>query len=253
MRKKSSFKPPYLKNIVFHRSKAVEVDAYPLSLPIFQNDFDLELTKPVTIFVGDNGSGKSTLMEYIAYISGFNLLGGSSDHLYATLGRESHEHMQQLKSCMRLSWLPKVSKGFFLRAETFYNFLEYIHDPEWQDLETSYGGNLLRKSHGEGFLALFSNRFQRSGIYLLDEPEAALSPRRQLDFLKILHQINQRQDSQVILITHSPILMSYPDADLFAFSHHGIEPTYLEAVDQYRFVRDFLNNPDVYLDELLQD
>lgn len=183
---RENLRPPFLKRVCFEKTKAKAQDCFPFSIPIFQKDFILELTKPVTIFVGENGSGKSTLLEFIAFLCGFNLLGGSRNHMYGTHGRESLEHIKQLAECTRLSWLPKMSTGFFFRAETFFNFSEYILDPELDNLEVLYGGDLLKRSHGESFLTFFSNRLSRRGIYLFDEPEAALSPTRQLEFLKKL-------------------------------------------------------------------
>lgn len=254
MKKKSSLPPPYLKKISFQRS--LEVDqSYPFHLPIFRHDFDLVLTKPVTIFVGENGSGKSTLMEYLASSCNFNLQGGSNDHQYQTKSRENHDPITALKPMIRLSWLPKVSQGFFMRAETFYNFLEYIYAPEFSDIDydKNYGGHLFEKSHGEAFLALFSHRFQRKGLYLLDEPEAALSPNRQLEFLKIIHSMEQRQDTQIIMVTHSPILMSYPGAQVMLFSQQGIRPCHLEEVENYQLMRDFLRNPGSYLAKIREE
>ncbi len=251
MKKPLSLPAPFLKRIHFHRAEK-DLQTYPLNLPIFQKDFELIIDRPVTILVGENGSGKSTLLEYIANVCNFNLQGGSSDHVYQTKSLENHASLKSLKSMIRLSWLPKISQGFFMRAETFYNFLEYIYDPQFQDLnyQDYYGGYLLEKSHGEAFLSLFTHRFQRGGIYLLDEPEAALSPNRQLEFLKIMKTMEQRGDSQILMVTHSPILMSYPEAQVLLFSDNGIKPCQLEEVENYRLVRDFLANPQPYLDEI---
>lgn len=249
----SYLKPPFLKRICFEKNKAEDLDNFPFSIPIFRKDFILEFSKPITVFVGENGSGKSTLLEFIASSCGFNLLGGSQNHLYTTHGRESFDHLKRLTDCTTLSWLPKVSTGFFLRAETFFNFLEYIHNPEWQDLEVQYGGNLLKKSHGESFLSFFANQLERKGIYLFDEPEAALSPTRQLEFLKILKQVEDRGNAQVILITHSPLLMAYPNADLFTFGYRGISKIALEDSDHFRAMSKFYKNPHVFIEESLNE
>ena len=153
---------------------------------------------------------------------------------------------------MRFSWLPKVTEGFFLRAETFFNFLEYIHRPEWSDLEIQYGGNLLQKSHGEGFLAFFVNRLNRGGIYLLDEPEAALSPMRQLELLKILQEIESRQNAQVIMVTHSSILMGYPEADLYSLGYRGPQKISLEETDHFLLMKEYVKNPHGYIKRFLE-
>jgi predicted ATPase len=250
--------PPYLKHINFEHLKGEKRSEYPLTLPIFQHDFQITFSKPVTILVGDNATGKSTLLEYIAFNCGFNLQGGSSDHTYQTQNQEQFPHLAHLRPCMRLSWLPKISQGFFFRSETFFNFLEYLNSPEIGEndedwYERNYGGRLLEKSHGESFLKLFGNRFNRSGLYLLDEPEAALSPMRQLQFLRILKEIEKRLDSQVIMVTHSPILMSYPHADIFSFSPQGIKLTKLYECEHYQFMKNFLEKPEFYLNEVLKD
>lgn len=249
-----NLRPPFLKRICFEKDKVDNQDSFPFSIPIFQKDFILELSKPITIFVGENGSGKSTLLEFIASLCGFNLQGGSRNHLYGTHGRESLEHIKQLAECTRLSWLPKMSTGFFFRAETFFNFSEYILDPELElDLEASYGGDLLKKSHGESFLTFFSNRLSWRGIYLFDEPEAALSPTRQLEFLKILKQVEDRGNAQVILITHSPLLMAYPNTDLFTFGYRGISKIALEDSEHFRAMSKFYKNPRFFIEESLRE
>lgn len=250
--------PPFLRRIDFKLPEVEKKKEYPFTLPIFRNDFHLSSFKPVTIFVGDNATGKSTLLEYIAYICGFNLQGGSGDHVYQTQNQEEFPHLARLQPCMVLSWLPKQSQGFFFRSETFFNFLEYLNDPEiglndegWY--ERNYGGRLLEKSHGESFIKLFGHRFNRRGLYLLDEPEAALSPMRQLQFLRILKDIENRQDSQVIMVTHSPILMSYPGAEILSFSSQGIAPVNLQDCEHYQFMKSFLENPERYLKEVLSN
>lgn len=250
--------PPYLKRIVYQLTKDDLNKEYPFSLPIFNQEFVISIKKPITIFVGDNATGKSTLLEYIAYLCGFNLQGGSADHIYQTQNQDQFPHLVRLRPCLTLSWLPKISQGFFFRSETFFNFLEYLNSPEvgqndegWY--ERNYEGRLLEKSHGESFIKLFGNRFNRSGLYLLDEPEAALSPMHQLQFIKILKEIENRQDSQVIMVTHSPIFMSYPNADIFSFSASGIQQTALEKCAHYQFMKHFLENPAHFLNEALMD
>ncbi|MGH7930424.1 MAG: AAA family ATPase, partial [Candidatus Binatia bacterium] len=156
---------------------------YPFNLRAFSNGIDLALRSNVTFFVGENGSGKSTLLEAIAECCGFNAEGGSRDHHFASFGERS-----ELANALRLSWGAKITEGFFLRSESFYNFATYVD--EISNLRAYGGKSLHEQSHGESFLALFVNRFEQ-GIYILDEPEAALSPQRQLSFLKIIHDLEE--------------------------------------------------------------
>ena len=252
-KKGTNLRPPYLKKITFEKDKVENRNSYPFSLPIFQRDLLLEFKKPITIIAGENGSGKSTLLEYIAYSCGFNLKGGSRNHLYNTQDREPMEHLEYMNSCLKLAWLPKVSNGFFLRAETFYNFLEYTLDPEMESLHFNYGGNLLEKSHGEAFLTFFKTRLENHGVYLFDEPEAALSPTRQLEFLKILKQVEERRNAQIIMITHSPLLMAYPNADLLLFNHSGIWHSEFEQTDHFQLMTQFYKDPQRFIEKVLEE
>lgn len=249
--KRLSARPPFLKEIVFQRQQT-NTQEYPLSLPLFQKDFKLEFQKPITILTGDNGSGKSTFLECIAHACGFNIQGGSRDHEYSTHKRELLDYLDKLSGHLKLSWLPKIYEGFFMRAETFFNFLEYIHNPEWSDLEIQYGGNLLQKSHGESFLTFFVKRLNRGGLYLLDEPEAALSPMRQLEFLKILQRIENTHNAQVIMVTHSSILMGYPTADLYSFGLHGLRKIDLEETEHFLLMKEYVKNPRGYIKDYLE-
>jgi predicted ATPase len=251
--KKSILKPPFLKTITYTKEADSEENAYPFSVPLFQKDFTFNFTKPITIFVGENGSGKSTLLEYLAYASGFNIRGGSRNHMDIG-GPECLEYLKQLESCIKLSWLPKATKGFFMRAETFFNFIEYNRSlPSWGDVEASYGGNPLAKSHGESFLALFANKFRSGGLLLLDEPEAALSPMRQLDFLRVLQEIEMRKNAQIIMITHSPVLMSYPGAEVFHFGYRGIQRAQPEETEHFQLMKRFFADPKAFIKEVLEE
>ncbi len=250
-RSSSKLHPPFLKQITFSRDQA-STDSFPFTIPLFKKDFTLEFEKPITILIGENGSGKSTLLEFIAHACGFNIQGGSRDHAYNAQGIESLDHLNALAPHLRLSWLPKVTEGFFMRAETFFNFLEFIHKPEWSDLERYYGGNLLQKSHGESFLAFFANRLLRGGMYLLDEPEAALSPMRQFEFLKVLEETENRQNAQIILVTHSPLLMGYPNADIYLFDYHGIRKTTLEETEHFLTMKQYFNDPRTFIKQFLE-
>lgn len=218
---------------------------YPYSIPAIKQLDELELTNPVTFFVGENGSGKSTLMEAIADICGFNTAGGGRNNTYDLEASEA-----ALSDHIRLSWLPKVTNGFFLRAESFYHFASHIDDIG--SIQAYGGRSLHHQSHGEAFLSLFQNRFGGKAIYLLDEPEAALSPQRQLTFLRIIHDLEKSGEVQFIIATHSPILLGYPGADILHFSEDGIRSVDYEETEHYQITRGFLENREGYLKHLFQ-
>lgn len=173
---------------------------------------------------------------------------------YKTHERESLIHLENLSRLMRFSWLPKISQGFFMRSETFFNFLEYLKDPQLGMGEKEfkyYGGDLLTKSHGEGFLSLFKNRFSNGGIYLLDEPEAALSPQWQIEFLKVLKSFENKKDTQVIMITHSPLLMSYPGAEVYHLGTKGLVHVHAEETEHFKLMQRFYENPKLFIEDAL--
>nr|WP_231891289.1 AAA family ATPase [Paenibacillus swuensis] len=220
---------------------------YPFHIPSIQNLTTLRLEKKVTFFVGENGSGKSTLLEAIAYQCGFNTAGGGRNNTY-----ELNASHSMLGDYIRLSWLPKITQGFFLRAESFYHFASHVDEiaKDHPSIYDSYGGRTLHEqSHGESFFSLFQNRFGRKGIYLLDEPEAALSPAKQLAFLSIIHEL--QKSAQLIIATHSPILLGYPEADIFSFDHQPLGTIAYEQTDHYQVTRRFLENRKKYLNELM--
>jgi predicted ATPase len=179
---KLNLPPPFLKRLTFIEER-VKADEFPFTIPAFQRGkLQLDFERPITIIVGENGTGKSTLIEGIAGQCGFNLSGGNRNHVYS-----ADQNASPLSRALRLSWLPKVTRGFFMRAESFYNFGRYLDEMQKEDPVTlqAYGGKSLHEqSHGESFLALFTNKFSGQALYILDEPEAALSMRRQLEFLK---------------------------------------------------------------------
>ena len=187
--------------------------------------------------VGENGSGKSTLLEGLAWALGFNAQGGNKDNSYAE-GADGHA----LGQALLLSWRQRVSDGFYLRAETFFNFATYLEDVGSTFL--AYGGKSFhQQSHGEGFLALFENRLE-DGVYLLDEPEAALSPGRQLTFLSILHQLATMKVAQFIIATHSPILLTLPGATVLAIEEGQLREVNYRDTEHFQLTRDFLNSPE---------
>ena len=240
----ANYGAPYLRRI---SSDPEEMDRpdFPFTIPAFQNGISLDLPTPVTFFVGENGSGKSTLLEALAEICGFNPEGGSRDHY-----REAREDRSELAKALSLSWMPKMTEGFFMRAESFYNFASYLDGVS--DF-TAYGGKSLHhQSHGESFLALFQNRFEH-GLYILDEPEAALSPQRQLAFLKIIHDLETPRHAQFLIASHSPILLAYPGATLYQFEDDGIREISYRETDHYLVMKDFLNGPERFFKYLFSE
>ena len=235
---------PFLRRIVT-LSEKIDPTQYPFNVPALSNGIDIEVRSNVTFLVGENGSGKSTLLEALAECCGFNPEGGNRDH-----ARETFADRSALAQALRLSWLPKVTEGFFMRAESFYNFATYID--EVSDLRAYGGKSLHKQSHGESFLALFDNRFEH-GIYILDEPEAALSPQRQLSFLKIIHDLESPGHAQFIIATHSPIILSYPGAVLLSLDGESIREIAYRESEHYRLTRDFLNAPERYFNHLFAD
>lgn len=234
----------FLKRIKLLHEHLPSNNKYPFSIPSIKNLDQLELNNSVTFFVGENGSGKSTLLEAIADKCEFNTAGGGRNNAF-----NLHASQAALGEYIRLSWLPKVTNGFFLRAESFYNFASHIEEIGAEDV---YGGiSLHDQSHGESFLSLFLNRFQGRGIYLLDEPEAALSPQRQLSFLKILHDSVLSGDRQFIIATHSPILLGYPHATIFSFDNGKIHEVDYESTDHYQITKYFLLHRKKFLQEIL--
>ena len=245
---KTNLPPPFLKRLSF-REERVKADEFPFDIPAFRRGrLTLDFERPITIIVGENGTGKSTLLEGIAGQCGFNLSGGNRNHAYA-----SDQNSSPFSAALRLSWLPKVTRGFFMRAESFFNFARYI-DEEFPEGNDAYGGKRLHdQSHGESFLALFQNKFRGQAIYILDEPEAALSPRRQLEFLKVMRLLELEGESQMILATHSPILMAYPRAQLLMFDGRAIREVSLSETPHYQLMRNFVMNPKATMDEVFAE
>lgn len=210
---------PRLKRITLLSDKVKTWDEYPFNIPAIRNLSELRFKSRVCFFVGENGSGKSTLLEAIAEHVGFNREGGGRN--FARETTDSVQSTSPLSRALRLSWSSKLTKGFFLRAESFFNMATYLDELASEDGATlgPYGGKSLHaQSHGQSFIALLENRFFRKGFYLLDEPEAALSPQRQLSFLLLLHGLlKNNSEIQFIIATHSPIILAYPESQILSF------------------------------------
>lgn len=242
----------YIREVKLRRDRIPSFDAYPFALPAVRNLHTLPLHPAVTFIVGENGSGKSTLLEAIAIAWGFNPEGGTKNFRFQT--RVSHSSLHEALTLVKNIRRPK--DGFFLRAESFFNVATEIEQldegPGGPPIINSYGGKSLHEqSHGESFFALMMNRFGGHGFYVLDEPEAALSPSRQLAMISRLHQLVQSQ-SQFIIATHSPMLMAYPNAWIYQITAQGIERVSYRETEHYVIAKRFLNDPQGVLESLLR-
>ena len=236
----------YLAEVGLKPGAAALMREFPFTLPVVRSLDRLALHPRVTFFVGENGSGKSTLLEAIAVAMGFNAEGGSRNFRFST--RASHSALHEQLRLVRGIATPR--DGYFLRAESFFNVSTEI---ERLDVAAYYGARPLHEqSHGEAFLSLFMERFGGKGFYILDEPEAALSPQRQLAMLSRLHDL-VREGSQFLVATHSPILMAYPDALIYECGAGGIREVAYEDTEHYRVMHDFIANPQRMLKVLLED
>ncbi len=238
----------YLKSIELKRENVKSFSNYPFSLPAIKSLSNLQLHPKVTFIVGENGSGKSTILEAIATAYGFNAEGGTKNFNFSS--NDTHSELQNYIKLIKGVKRPR--DGFFLRAESFYNFATNVEelDRESPGMFASYGGKSLHKqSHGESFFSVFMNRFTGYGLYILDEPEAALSPSRQMSLITRMHKLVEEK-SQFIIATHSPILMAYPDSVIYEIKD-DIRAVKYEETEHYIVMKSFLNNPKGLLDILL--
>lgn len=251
-------------------------DRFPFSIRAVQALERLTFTSPVTFFVGENGSGKSTLLEAMATAIGLPTVGATGSRDDATLAEQ-----RELGRALRLTWNVRVNRGFFLRAEDFFGFAKAIEQMKVEmkqraaevesdyegrspmakglalmpfgrslaELRRNYGEGLDMQSHGESFIKLFQSRFVPGGIYLIDEPEAPLSPQSQLGFIAMLKAMVAQQ-SQFIIATHSPILLAFPNATIYSFDESPVAVVPFDQLDHVRLTRDFLNNPEAFLRRL---
>ena len=253
-RKRKSRPGPYLLHLELLHDRIPSKDCFPYTLPSIRNLSTLPFHPKVTFLVGENGSGKSTLLEAIAVAYGLNPEGGSKNFNFAT--RASHSPLDE--SLRLAKTLAQPGDSYFLRAESFYNVASEIErlDKEpglGSPIIGAYGGlSLHEQSHGQSFFALFRNRFRDHGLYLMDEPEAALSPQRQLQFLVLLHDYIKR-GGQFVIATHSPIIMAYPESIIYQMDGDGIREIAYTDTEHYQVTRSFLSNPRKSLDILLAD
>jgi predicted ATPase len=238
-----------LKKIALLRDRVQDWEAYPFSVPVIRNFEELAIRSRVCFFAGENGTGKSTLLEAIAAHYGFGREGGTRN--FFNDSTESNHSIDALVRALRLSFDNRTGAGFFLRAESFFNAASYIDDV---GMNGSYGGRSLHtRSHGESFFAVLELKFQRNGLFLLDEPEAALSPQRQLAFMVLLHDVLlKHKDAQFIISTHSPVLLGYPDAQIVSFDEERLLEITYEETAPMQIVRRFVNDRDGFVKELFR-
>lgn len=242
----------FLLSATLLRERIDSFSKYPFCIPAVRTLQSIELHPKVTFFVGENGSGKSTLIEAIAIVAGFNAEGGTENFRFSTRSSESDLHR-----AMRIARGARRERtGYFFRAESFFNVATEIEaldrEPAFAPpVILSYGGKYLHdQSHGESFLALVKNRFGDDGLYILDEPEAALSPSRQLTLLARIHDLVTRGRSQFLIATHSPIVLAYPAAIIYQLSDLGIIPVRYEETEHFSLTRDFLLHRERFFREL---
>jgi len=241
------------------RDRVEDWKSYPFSVPAISTLDELVLRSRICFFAGENGTGKSTLLEAIAVHYGFGREGGTRN--FQNDSTESNHSVDPLVRALRLSFDKRTGAGYFLRAESFFNTVSYMDGldqeeaPHSTPISTFYGGRSLHtRSHGETFFTLVELKFQRNGLFLLDEPEAALSPQRQLAFLVLLHDVLKKyKDAQFIISTHSPVLLGYPKAQIVSFDDGPLHEIEYEETAPLQIVRQFVNQRENSLEELFND
>lgn len=224
----------------------VDDSSYPFSIPAVKDIESISFDSPVTFFVGENGSGKSTIVESIAVAAGFNAEGGTKNYNFSSYDTTSSlsDRMTLIRGGLR------EKSGYFLRAESFYTTANYADTGTFPGPILFDGKRIHEQSHGEAFMSIIKG-FSK-GLYIFDEPESALSPQRQLALIVAMGELI-KQGSQFIIATHSPILLSYPGANIYQLSTNGIEKVAYEDIEHVKLTRDFLKNPSQYLRRLLKE
>jgi len=249
----SRLKAPYLRRLWLDPEKVPDPDAYPFCLPFLRKNFELTFDKPITIIVGENGTGKSTLLEGIAALAGYDAAGGGKGYRPVDHSRAVEVMGDGLAKALRASWLPKITTGWFFRAESFFTVARYLDQAALELPFPAPPPDFLSHSHGEGFLRFFEERCARQGLFMFDEPESALSPSRQIEFLKVLRKMEKLGLAQVIMATHSPMLMAYPGARLLQLTKYGLDPVRVEDTDHFRLMKELCADPSGFVDMIIDD
>lgn len=243
---------PFLQRLTLLEDKIAEETGYPFDLHWLQDrEFELNFTTPVTIVVGENGTGKSTLIEAIAALSGYDEVGGGKGYRPVDHSNAIDQSGAGLARVLRAAWLPKVTNGWFFRAESFFSVARYLDEAAQES--GAPAPDFLSWSHGEGFVRFFEERMSRQGIYFMDEPESALSPKRQLELLRILNHIQEQANSQVIMATHSPLLMALPNARVMEITRLGIVEIDFRETQHFKLYQSFTVDPEEFISEALHD
>jgi len=237
---------PYLRRLWLDPERVTDPTAYPFCLPFLRQEFELNFDKPITIIVGENGTGKSTLLEGIAVLAGYDEAGGGKGYRPVDHSNALEAMGGTLSKALRASWLPRITNGWFFRAESFFSVARYLDEAARED--GARGPDFLSHSHGEGFMRFFEERCQKQGIFIFDEPESALSPARQIEFLKLMLRMENSGICQVVMATHSPMLMAYPNARLLRLTKGGLDPVTVEETDHFRLMREFCQDPTGFVE-----
>lgn len=251
---------PILDTVKVSFGNTINFRHYPFSLNIIKNLKNITFTSQVTFFVGENGTGKSTILEAIANRADFGAEGGNKNIHFKTSEEKTYFGTQSLSEQLTLSWRLKPKNGYFFRAESFFNIANYIDTLAREGGQgpdaayAPYGGKSLHEqSHGESFLSFFKNRLGSNGFFIFDEPEAALSPQRQLSLMVIIHEMCKDPHSQFIIATHSPILLAYPNATIYSCDSDNLTSIAYTDTEHYKITKRFLDNPSYYLHHLFKD
>ncbi|MGE0024665.1 MAG: AAA family ATPase [Hyphomicrobium sp.] len=242
---------PYLRRVWLVPELVHDKARYPFCLPLFKDAFEIQFAAPITIFVGENGVGKSTIIEGIAALAGYDDAGGGKGYRPVDHSSALEVSGGELSRALRAAWRPKISEGWFFKAESFFSVARYLDDAAMTS--GAAPPDFLSHSHGEGFLRFFEERCRRQGIYFFDEPESALSPSRQLEFLKLLRRMEDSSICQVVMATHSPLLMAYPGADLIQITKYGLSQIRLDDTDHFRLMREFCIDPQSFVESVLEE
>jgi len=240
---------PYLRRVWLDESLVADAGAYPFCLPLLRGGFEIEFERSITILVGENGTGKSTVLEGIAALAGYDDAGGGKGYRPVDHSGAIEAMGGGLADALRAAWLPKITSGWFFRAESFFSVARYLDAVALESHGTP--PDFLSHSHGDGFLRFFEERRHRQGIFIFDEPESALSPSWQIAFIKLLRRMESSGICQVVMASHSPLLMAYPKAQLLRLSASGLAPISVDETDHYRLMREFCADPARFIDEVL--